>query len=52
MLGDDLVAEVLQAVYSRTIPKGWNRTSIVLIPKVENPKKVTQFRPALLVYVM
>lgn len=45
MLGDDLVAEVLQAVFSCTMPKGWNRTSIVLIPKVENPKKVTQFRP-------
>jgi hypothetical protein len=45
MLGDDLVKEVLHAVNSCMIPEGWNRTSIVLIPKVENPKKESQFRP-------
>ena len=45
MLGEDLENEVLQAVNSATIPEGWNETTIVLIPKVENPEKVTQFRP-------
>ena len=45
MLGDDLVTEVLQAVNSCTIPSRWNNTTIVLIPKVENPEKVAQFRP-------
>ena len=45
MLGDDLVHEVLQAVNSACIPKGWNDTTIVMIPKVENPGKVSQFRP-------
>jgi len=43
--GDDIVQEVLQAVNSASIPEGWNETTIVLIPKVENPEKVTQFRP-------
>jgi hypothetical protein len=45
MLGDDLVAEVLQAVNTCKIPEGWNKTTIVLIPKVDNPEKVSQFRP-------
>jgi len=45
MLGEDLENEVLQAVNSATIPEGWNETTIVLIPKVENPEKITQFRP-------
>lgn len=45
MLKDDLVKEVLEAINSRKIPEGWNSTTIVLIPKVENPTNVTQFRP-------
>lgn len=45
MLGDDLVGEVLQAVNNSIIPEGWNDTTIVMIPKVENPDKVSQFRP-------
>ena len=45
MLGDDLVKEVLHTVNTRVIPEGWNRTTIVLIPKVETPEKVSQFRP-------
>jgi hypothetical protein len=28
-----------------SVPKGWNNTTIVLIPKVDNPEKVNQFRP-------
>jgi hypothetical protein len=39
------VQEVLGAVNSATIPSGWNDTTIVMIPKVENPNKVAQFRP-------
>ena len=27
------------------MPAGWNETTIVLIPKVKNPEKVTEFRP-------
>ena len=45
MLGDDLVQEVLGVVNSATIPSGWNDNIIVMIPKVENPDKVAQFRP-------
>lgn len=45
ILGEDLIREVLQAVNSGVIPEGWNQTTIVLIPKVDNPEKVTQFRP-------
>ena len=45
MLGDDLVDEVLQAINNATIPVGWNETTIVMIPKVDNPEIVAQFRP-------
>ena len=45
MLGDDLVMEVLVAVNSCNIPEGWNDTTIVMIPKVKDLEKVTQFRP-------
>lgn len=45
MLGDDLVAEVLEAVNSSKILDGWNSTTIVLIPKVDSPDEVSQFRP-------
>jgi len=42
---DDLVEEVLGAINNATIPMGWNDTTIVMIPKVDVPEKVTQFRP-------
>lgn len=45
MLGDDLVREVLQAVNTAVIPEGWNDTTVVMIPKVDNPDRVAQFRP-------
>jgi hypothetical protein len=45
MLGEDLENEVLEAINSAIIPEGWNETTIVMIPKVETPEKVTQFRP-------
>jgi hypothetical protein len=45
LLGDDLTHEVLEAVNTCKIPKGWNDTTIVLIPKVKVPEKVTQLRP-------
>ena len=43
MLGDDLVQEVLQAINSAYVPDGLNDTTIVMIPKVDNPEKVAQF---------
>ncbi|KAK1648056.1 hypothetical protein QYE76_065861 [Lolium multiflorum] len=45
IIGEDLTDEVLLAVNSRVIPEGWNHTTIVLIPKVESPESITQFRP-------
>jgi hypothetical protein len=33
------------AVNSRKIPEGWNDTTIVLIPKVDDASVITQFRP-------
>ena len=45
LLGDDLVAEVLEAVNRCKVPDSWNDTTIVLIPKVNNPTLVSQFRP-------
>jgi hypothetical protein len=45
MLGDELIDEVLHAVNNATIPEGWNDTTIVMIPKVDNPDRVAQFRP-------
>lgn len=44
-MGDDLVKEVLEAVNSGIIPDGWSTTTIILIPKVDVPDKVSQFRP-------
>lgn len=37
--------KVLEAVNLAKIPKGWNDTAVVLIPKVNNPTLVSQFRP-------
>ena len=45
MFDDDLVAEVLSAINSQVMPQGWNDTMIVMIPKVQTPEKVSQFRP-------
>ena len=45
MLGDDLVDEVLAAINNAAILDGWNDTTIVLIPKIDNPEMVAQFRP-------
>jgi hypothetical protein len=45
MCGEEITNEVLQAMNTGVIPEGWNDTTIVLIPKVDNPELVTQFRP-------
>jgi hypothetical protein len=43
--GEEITQEVLQALNSRSIPEGWNDTTVVLILKIDDPKLVTQFRP-------
>ncbi|KAK1694816.1 hypothetical protein QYE76_011513 [Lolium multiflorum] len=43
--GPEITSEVLQALNTWMIPNGWNDTNVVLIPKVDNPESITQFRP-------
>jgi hypothetical protein len=43
--GAEVTREVLQAVNTGVIPNGWNDTTVVLIPKVDDPESITQFRP-------
>jgi hypothetical protein len=45
LIGKELTDEVLAAINSGNIPEGWNNTNIVLIPKVESPESITQYRP-------
>jgi hypothetical protein len=45
MVRDEVTREVLQVLNSGVIPGEWNETAIVLIPKVESPELVSQFRP-------
>jgi hypothetical protein len=46
------VKEVMDAINNKAIPEGWNDTVIVLIPKVESPEKISQFRPISLCNVL
>jgi hypothetical protein len=43
--GDEITHEILNALNSGIIPEGWNDTTVVLIPKIDDPELVTQFRP-------
>jgi hypothetical protein len=43
--GEDITREILQAMNTGVIPHGWNDTTVVLIPKTDNPESVTQYRP-------
>jgi hypothetical protein len=43
--GAEITQEVLLALNSGVIPEGWNDTTVVLIPKVDDPERITQFRP-------
>ena len=52
ILGPDITQEVLFAINSRQIPAEWNDTTIVMIPKVDSPEVVTQFRPISLCNVL
>lgn len=45
IVGEELTDEVLDAINKRKIPAGWNSTNIVLIPKVDIPEVIRQYRP-------
>jgi hypothetical protein len=45
LCGEEITKELLQALNSGAILEGWNDTTVVLIPKIDDPKLVTQFRP-------
>ena len=44
-VGDQVTHEVLAVLNGGEMPESWNDTVIALIPKVKNPKKVTELRP-------
>jgi hypothetical protein len=43
--GDEITQKILQALLTGIIPEGWNETTVVLIPKIDSPELVTQYRP-------
>ena len=45
IIGKDVVKVVLSALNSGVIPESLNSTFITLIPKIKDPKKVSDFRP-------
>jgi hypothetical protein len=51
-VGEKLTREVLHVLNGGQILKGWNETTIALIPKVEKPEKVTDLRPIILCNVV
>lgn len=44
-VGQKVQQEVLQVLNGGDILNGWNEMTIVLIPKVHGPKRITEFRP-------
>ena len=45
IVGEDVTAVVLRALNSSIVPESLNTTFITLIPKIKNPKKVSNSRP-------
>ncbi|GLT74509.1 hypothetical protein SLA2020_463010, partial [Shorea laevis] len=45
LLSPKVCSEVRNVFTSGIIPGGWSHSLIALIPKVQNPEKITQFRP-------
>lgn len=45
IVGDEITQEVFMTINSGVVPKEWNDTTVVLIPKVDSPEVITQYRP-------
>ena len=45
IVGEDVTAVVLQVLNLGIVPESINTTFNTLIPKIKNPKKVSDFRP-------
>jgi hypothetical protein len=43
--GEEITQEILQALNTGIIPEGWNDTTVVLIPKIDDPELISQFCP-------
>lgn len=52
ILGDDVVRAVSQFFATGKMLKSWNNTTITLIPKVQNPVHLGDFRPVSCCHVL
>lgn len=52
VLGEALTVEVLNVIINKAIPEVWNDIVIVLIPKLDEPERITQYRPISLCNVL
>ena len=52
MVDDDVIRSILSWLNSGTLPHPVNHTFITLIPKVDNPEYVHQYRPISLCNVL
>jgi hypothetical protein len=52
IVGGRVLQEVLEVLNGGPMPEGWNDTTIVLIPKVNNPTQVKDLRPISLCNVL
>ena len=44
-MGESVIIDVLDFLYNGNMLPDINHTDIVLIPKVKNPKRISEFRP-------
>ena len=52
LLGEDVTSSVLHFLNTASLPANLNHTFITLIPKVKNPKFISEFRPISLCNVL